>query len=123
VNTPEPSRADAPARESDERERSLATLSVNEQWVADNYDKTVHAAKAEKSGKVTLAASEERILRCLGAALLMRWNTLPTKLQKELFDNAGSIGDALDATALRGQIARFLHTHKDDEDETVGVSR
>jgi hypothetical protein len=27
------------------------------------------------------------------------------------------MGDLLDTTALRGQIARFLHKHKDDESE------
>ena len=45
----------------------------------------------------------------------MQWNTLPAKLQKELFDNAGDMGELLDTSALRGQIARFLHTHKNDE--------
>ena len=45
----------------------------------------------------------------------MQWNTLPTKLQRELFDNASSAGDMLKTDALKGQIARFLHNHKDDE--------
>jgi len=45
----------------------------------------------------------------------MRWNTLPTKLQRELFDNASSVGDLLQAGALKGQIARFLHKRKDDD--------
>ena len=30
-------------------------------------------------------------------------------------DNAGDMGELLDTSALRGQIARFLHTHKNDE--------
>jgi hypothetical protein len=47
----------------------------------------------------------------------MQWNTLPAKLQRELFDTAGAMGDLLDTAALRGQIARFLHKHKDDESE------
>jgi hypothetical protein len=51
---------------------------------------------------------EERILRCLGAAVIMRWNTIPTKLQRELFDDASSMPDLLEAGALKGQIARFL---------------
>jgi hypothetical protein len=59
---------------------------------------------------------EDRILRCLGAAVIMRWNTIPTNLQRELFDNASSVGDLLEAGALKGQIARFLHKHKDDAD-------
>lgn len=42
-------------------------------------------------------------------------DTLPAKLQRELFDDAGDMGELLDTSALRGQIARFLHTHKNDE--------
>jgi hypothetical protein len=49
------------------------------------------------------------------AALIMQWNTFPTKLRRELFDNAGSMGELLETGALRGQIARFLHKHKNDE--------
>jgi hypothetical protein len=45
----------------------------------------------------------------------MQWNTIPTKLQRELFDTAGSLGDVLQTAALRGQIARFLHDHKDKQ--------
>jgi hypothetical protein len=39
---------------------------------------------------------------------------LPRKLQRELFDNAGAMGDILDTAALRGQIARFLHKNNSD---------
>jgi hypothetical protein len=60
-----------------------------------------------------LADDEEHVLRCLGAALMMQWNTLPTKLRTELFDNAGSMGET---AALREQIACFLHKHKNDKD-------
>ena len=65
---------------------------------------------------------EEDILRCLGAAVIIEWNTIPTKLQRELFDTAGSLGDVLKTVALRGQVARFLHDHKDDESSADGVS-
>jgi len=58
---------------------------------------------------VKLAAEEEHVLRCLGAAVMMQWNTLPAKLQRELFDSAGSTGELLATEELRGQIARFLH--------------
>jgi hypothetical protein len=44
----------------------------------------------------------------------MQWSTIPQKLQRELFDNAGSMGQLLQTSTLRGQIARFLHKHKDD---------
>jgi hypothetical protein len=49
----------------------------------------------------------------------MRWNTIPTKLQRELFDCAHTAFDS--RQTLKGQIARFLHDHKDDE-QLVGVS-
>ncbi|MEA2928648.1 MAG: hypothetical protein QOG38_1076 [Hyphomicrobiales bacterium] len=116
---------DAPekAREFEKRERTLTTLADNEQWLADNHDKTVHGPKPDGTtlaAEERLAADEERILRCLGAALIMRWNTLPRTLQRELFDDAGAMGEVANATMLRGQIARFLHKHKDDEDGVAG---
>lgn len=98
-------------------EHSFATLADNEQWLADNYESTVSSAKHDRSnGTTTLADEEEHVLRCLGAALIMQWNTLPTKLRRELFDDAGSMGELLETAALRGQIARFLHRHKNDDD-------
>ena len=107
------------------QERTLTDL-------ADNWDKTVRPARTQDDDSgprpidtgsgdgATLTQDEERILRCLGAAVIMQWNTLPTKLQKELFDNASSVGGlmeagAVEAGAVKGQIARFLHNHKDDD--------
>jgi hypothetical protein len=95
-------------------EQRFAVLADSEQWLADNYQNTVHAEQ-DRSVGATLADEEELILRCLGAAPIMQWNTLPAKLQRELFDNAGSMGELLNTSALRGQIARFLHKHKNDE--------
>jgi hypothetical protein len=94
---------------------TLAVLADNERWLADNYNGTVTISEQDRSKCVALTAEEDTVLRCLGAALIMRWNTLPAKLQRELFDNAGDIGESFDASALRGQIARFLHKHKNDE--------
>jgi hypothetical protein len=65
--------------------------------------------------RVTISCEEDTVLRCLGAALIMRWTTLPAKLQKELFDDAGDMGELLDTSALGSQIARFLHIHKNDQ--------
>jgi len=48
----------------------------------------------------------------------MRWGTLPTKIQRELFENATSLADLAQAAPAKGQIARFLHNHKDDGDQT-----
>jgi hypothetical protein len=104
-------------REFRKLEQSFTTLADNEQWLADNYAKTVHAPGHGRTGGAVLVEEEDHILRCLGAAVIMQWNTLPTKLRKELFDNAGSMEDVLETTALRGQIARFLHKHKDGATE------
>ncbi len=62
----------------------------------------------DTAGQANLAADEERILRFLGAAVIMQWNTLPTKLQRELFDKAASMGDLMDPIPLKGQIALVL---------------
>jgi hypothetical protein len=95
----------------------------DEDRLVNNLDKMIRSQDApsrdEGVGKPLearpLAEIEEHILRCLGAAVIMRWNTIPTKLQRELFDTAGSLGDVLQSGTLRGQIARFLHDHKDEE--------
>ena len=114
-------------RELRRQERSFSELADNEDWLANNPDKTVHRTDKDDSEDLmlaptanggldgpSLAADEEQVLRRLGAAVIMRWNTLPTKLQKELFDAASAAGDLLQAGAVKGQIARFLHNHKDD---------
>jgi hypothetical protein len=93
---------------------SFNSLAENEEWLANNFNKMVHPS-SEQLGHIGLAVEEERVLRCLGASVIMQWNTIPKKLQRELFDTAGSMGELLDTAALRGQIARFLHKHKDDD--------
>ena len=118
------SRADNPneVRDLNRLRESFTVLAQNEDWLANNFDKIVHAqdvvpqpeATAKPIDRRTVAEIEEQDLRCLGAAVIMQWNTIPTKLQRELFDTAGSLGDVLQTAALRGQIARFLHNHKDE---------
>jgi hypothetical protein len=49
----------------------------------------------------------------LGAAVISRWNNLPTEVQRELFASAASVGEPLPTADLKEQIARFLHSHKD----------
>jgi hypothetical protein len=109
-------------REFHTHERSLTMLADNKQWLADNDDKladdsdeNMDAPEPSVTSEATLAAEEEHILRCLGAALIMQWNRLPTELQRELFDSACSMGELLDTAALRGQIARFLRKHGEEE--------
>ena len=72
--------------------------------------------KIQHDGTV-LAEDGKDILRCLGAAVMMQWNMLPAKLQRELFDRASSIGELQQRTLPKGEIARFLHNHKDDESD------
>jgi hypothetical protein len=112
-------------------QQKFVELADNEEWLANHRKQTLHVADTEYSGNafpaaeepvvhnehsndVRLGQDEEHILRCLGAALIMQWETLPRKLQRELFDNAGTMGDLLDTASLRGQIARFLHKNNND---------
>ena len=110
-------------RELQRSEQSFTELAQNETWLADSFDKMLRSrGRDAQDGGVgkplnrnTVAEVEEHILRCLGAAVIMQWNTIPRKLQRELFDTAGSLVDIQQTTVLRGQIARFLHAHKDEE--------
>lgn len=68
--------------------------------------------KQDRKQHAALAEEEERVLRCLGAAVIMQWNDLPMKIQRALFESAISMGDPLHTLRLKGQIARFLHKHK-----------
>lgn len=95
---------------------SLASRADNERVLADQFVDAVYAGGTERPRDAALAAEEERVLRCLGAAVIMQWNSLPTPLQREIFDTAGSVGTLLDTASLRGQIARFLHKHRHDAD-------
>ena len=77
--------------------------------------KDVHSKRMAETPavlKVGQALDEHKKIReCLGAAVIMRWGTLPTQIQRELFDHATSLAES------KGQIARFLHNHKDDGDQ------
>jgi hypothetical protein len=59
-------------------------------------------------------AEEEKILEYLGAAVIMRWDTLPTKIQRDLFEHATSLADLTQTAPLKERIARFLHNRKDN---------
>jgi len=92
----------------------LAALADNEQGLADDYHDAVHVEEPNQLRGAALADEEERVLRCLGAAVIMQWDALPTTLQREIFDTAGSVGKLPETAELRGQIARFLDKHKND---------
>jgi hypothetical protein len=61
-----------------------------------------------------LSEGEERILQCLGAAVLLQWNDLPTPIQQQLFEHAVGMAETGQTAQLKERIARFLHTHKSD---------
>jgi len=117
-------------REFQRSKQSFDDLAQNEDWLANNFDKMIRSRDVHAQGEVAgkrpdsdaVAETEEHILRCLGAAIIMQWSTIPTKLQRELFDTAGSLGDVLQTAALRGQIARFLHDHKDQTNSADCIS-
>ena len=112
-------------REFKRSKESFAALAQNEDWLADNFDKIIRSQDIQDDGtgeavtREAVAETEKHILRCLGAAVIMQWNTIPAKLQRELFDTAGSMGSVLKSAALRAQIARFLHKHKDDQESSA----
>jgi hypothetical protein len=89
-------------------------LTDDERGSAEEHYDPVHIAEQNRPRGVALAAEEEHVLRCLGAAAIMEWNALPTMLQREIFDTVGSVGKLVETAALRGQIARFLHKHKNE---------
>ena len=75
----------------------------------------MHVPEQDRPHDAALAKEEEYVLRCLGAAVILQWDALPTALRREIFDTAGSLGKLMETAALRGQIARFLHKHKTQE--------
>jgi hypothetical protein len=95
-------------------EQSYTTLAENGEWMALNLDRTIQRGE-DADNHAVFPEDGERILRCLGSAVTMRWSTIPTKLQRELFDCASTICDLQQTTPPKGQIARFLHNHKGDE--------
>lgn len=72
------------------------------------------ASRADDAEPISLSEAEERILQCLGAAVIAQWNDLPTGVQRRVFDHAVSLSDPSHTRQVKEQIARFLHNHKDD---------
>jgi hypothetical protein len=83
----------------------------------ENEGGATASAEQDDDGRVVLSQAEQRILQCLGAAVIAQWAELPTDVQKALFEHAVSSGDPRHSVELREQIARFLHNHKN---ETLG---
>lgn len=110
--------AQSPAEAAEYRglKQSYVLHADNLDWVAANAGNTVisdpHDPPFRRRRDPNAAhAEQENILRCLGAAVILNWNTIPTKLQRALFEAASNSGRA---AALKEAIAQFLHDHKDD---------
>ena len=110
-------------REFQRARQSFSLLAQNKDWLAENFDKLIRVQDMLPQDDIVernvdrkaVAETKEHILQCLEATLITKWNTIPTALQQELFDPDGSPGDSPQTATLRGQIVRFLHDHKDDE--------
>jgi hypothetical protein len=89
------------SRKFQDLEDRFVSLADNERGLADAYNNAVHVMEKDRSRGAALAAEEEHVLRCLGAAVIMQWNSLPTSLQREIFDTAGSVGKVGDCVAPR----------------------
>jgi hypothetical protein len=111
--------ADAIARWDDEGGASMSARSNTGVRVSQGV-RSKRMPEATADPKVDQARAEDKkILECLGAAVIMRWDTLPTKIQLELFEHATSLADLAQTAAPKVQIARFLHNHKDDGARTT----
>jgi len=113
--------AQSPAEAAEYRglKQSYALHADNLDWVAANAAKTVisdpHDPPFRRRPDPGAAnAEQENILRCLGGAVILNWNTIPTKLQRALFEAASSIQDSGQVAPLKEALAQFLHDHKDD---------
>jgi hypothetical protein len=96
-------------------EQNFTSLAANQEWLAGDADLATPASVKADDART----QDEQILRCLGAAVVMRWHTLPKKIRRELLDHANSIEDQQPSTELKGQIARFLPSHEDDAQRRV----
>jgi hypothetical protein len=94
----------ADARSEAERQRARALA----RWEGEGG-----ALGASSKADQKLDEAELRILSRLGAAVLIEWSALQTDLQRTIFARASALHAATDASRIKGEIARFLHDHKD----------
>ena len=72
-----------------------------------NRDKTIRPRRKHRANHVA-PADEEKFLRYLGAAMIMRWNTIPTKVQRELFEYASTLDELRQMPPWRAALAASL---------------
>jgi hypothetical protein len=104
-------------------EQTYTTMADNEEWLVRNTDKVVSAlqydivpaSQTDRNKRAVLVEEHEHVLRCLGAAVMMRWSTIPTKLQRELFDHASSLDDFDCDDSISDLEPRFLHRYNGEQ--------
>jgi hypothetical protein len=96
------------------RKASNPLASALARWESEGGAPGPASEEPSRDKAVPLSEEEGRILQRLGAAVLLQWNDLPTAIQRQLFEHAVAMGEARHTAELKEQIARFLHTHKDD---------
>ena len=111
-------RSPAEIREFRNLEQSYVTLAENDEWLADNLDITNRPGEDENLySDIILARQEKNALGRLGAGGVgdaTPFTGFSIKMQ-QLFDDAASKGGLLQTATLRGQFARFLRKHKEDD--------
>ena len=105
----------AEMREFRNLEQSYVTLAENDEWMVNNRDKT-NSPRADDNmySDIILARQEKNVFGRIGAGEATPFNVFSIKMQ-QLFDDAGSKGGQLQSAALRGQFARFLREHAEDD--------
>ena len=67
-------------------------------------------ATVQEIPRIEFALSEEDlILECLGAAVIMRWESLPVEEQREMLKQAYPLAGLAKNGQLKDHVARFLH--------------
>ena len=54
---------------------------------------------------------EDRILECLGIAVIKAWDDLPRDIQREIFAAASEVEESGSSDDRKEHIARFLHSY------------
>jgi hypothetical protein len=83
-------------------------------WESEGGASTRAVSRHNREERAFRTEAEKHVLQCLGAAVIVQWNNLPSRVQRQLFDNATAVGKPCHTAQLKEQIARFLHKHKDD---------
>src|SRR5260370_34614950 len=101
----------AETREFRKLQQSYITLAENDEWLAENREKT-HGQSTPDNwyDDIILAQQKKHTLGCLGMPVTMQLTEIPTKIQ-QLFEDAGSIDRLAKTPTLPPHTAPFLHKH------------